>query len=293
MSAEALIILVVVGVIAGWASCQIVRGYGYGLIGSIIVGIVGAFEGGWLLPRLGIQIGSGLIGQIITATIGAVVLLLILTPLRRRTDRSPPEARNNGSQPVARNLKSQPDAREQRPEVRNVAAGKIFVSYRRDDVRDQAARIRDRLAATFGPASVFMDVDDLVAGQRFDKELERALAQTDVLLAVIGSRWMELFALRQASGERDFVREEIAGALARGILIIPLSIDRTPLPREAELPEDVRPLVLHQKHDVTYERFGRDIEDLFAVIRAGLKLKQTSRRSSAWITAATFGAVKR
>jgi TIR domain-containing protein len=70
--------------------------------------------------------------------------------------------------------------------------GKIFVNYRRDDARDMAARIRDRLAATFGASNVFMDVDNLLAGQRFDRELEKALGQTDVFLAVIGPRWPEL-----------------------------------------------------------------------------------------------------
>ena len=52
--------------------------------------------------------------------------------------------------------------------------GKVFVNYRRDDARDMAARIRDRLAATFGDANVFMDVDNLIAGHRFDKALEIA-----------------------------------------------------------------------------------------------------------------------
>src|SRR5262249_41131841 len=84
-------------------------------------------------------------------------------------------------------------------------AGKIFVNYRRDDARDIAARIRDRLAAKFGDANIFMDVDNLLAGQRFDKEPQKALGETDVFLAVIGSRWLELLAERQGSGERDYV----------------------------------------------------------------------------------------
>src|SRR5262245_39828186 len=100
--------------------------------------------------------------------------------------------------------------------------GKIFVNYRRDDERSTAARIRDRLAATFGDANIFLDVDDLLAGQRFDTELEKALGQTDVFLAVIGPRWLQLLDEREASGERDYVREEIAGALQRGIVIIPV-----------------------------------------------------------------------
>jgi TIR domain len=66
--------------------------------------------------------------------------------------------------------------------------GKIFVNYRRDDERAFAARIRDRLASVFGTSSVFMDVDDLRRGQRFDKELEKALTECDVFLAIIGQR---------------------------------------------------------------------------------------------------------
>ena len=149
--------------------------------------------------------------------------------------------------------------------------GKIFVNYRRDDARDMAARIRDRLAATFGDAHVFMDVDNLLAGQRFDKELEKALGQTDVFVAVIGPRWLELLAERQASGERDYVREEIAGALQRGIVVIPVLIERTPLPRADALPQDIRDVVLHQKHVVTHEQFGRDVTGLVEAIRFGRK----------------------
>jgi branched-chain amino acid transport system substrate-binding protein len=146
--------------------------------------------------------------------------------------------------------------------------GKIFINYRRDDDRSAAARVRDRLAAVFGKSNVFMDVDNLLAGQRFDRELEKALAETDVFLAVIGRHWMELFAARRASGERDFVREEIAGALARGLVVIPVLLERAPLPKAAELPEDIRELVMHHKHDVTHEHFGREIDDLIAAIRA-------------------------
>ena len=107
-----------------------------------------------------------------------------------------------------------------------------------------------------------MDVDNLIAGQRFDKELERALAQTDVFLAVIGPRWLELFSQRQAAGERDYVHEEIAAALKREIVVIPVLIERASLPRAAELPEDMHNLVLHQKHSVTHENFGRDAAGL-------------------------------
>ena len=58
MSGESLLIILVVGLIAGWLAGQIVQGTGFGLIGDLIIGVVGAFIGGWLLPQLGIHLGS-------------------------------------------------------------------------------------------------------------------------------------------------------------------------------------------------------------------------------------------
>ncbi len=83
MPVETLLIWLFVGAVAGWLSGVIVKGGGFGLLGDIVVGIIGAFIGGWLLPRLGVQLGVGLVGVIASATIGAVVLLLILRLVRR------------------------------------------------------------------------------------------------------------------------------------------------------------------------------------------------------------------
>ena len=83
MAVEAIIVILLVGVIAGWLAGLIVRGMGFGLIGNIVVGIVGAFIAAWLLPRIGIVIGGGIVASIINATIGAVVLLVILGLIRR------------------------------------------------------------------------------------------------------------------------------------------------------------------------------------------------------------------
>jgi uncharacterized membrane protein YeaQ/YmgE (transglycosylase-associated protein family) len=83
MALEALIIILIIGAVAGWLAGLIVRGVGFGLIGNIVVGIVGAFIANWLLPRLGILIGGGMIASIINATIGAVVLLVIVGLIKR------------------------------------------------------------------------------------------------------------------------------------------------------------------------------------------------------------------
>ena len=147
-------------------------------------------------------------------------------------------------------------------------AGKIFVNYRRDDAKAEAARLHDKLALHFGAANVFMDVDNLLPGERFDLKLQEALAETDIFLAVIGARWQELFEARAASGQRDYVREEIAAALARKIVVIPVPMDRAALPQEESLPPDIRELVLYHKQDVAHESFGRDVQALVSAIDA-------------------------
>ena len=82
MSAELILIWLIVGAVAGWLAGMIVRGGGFGLLGDIVIGIIGAFVGGWLLMQLGVSIGSGLISVIATATIGAVALLALLRVAR-------------------------------------------------------------------------------------------------------------------------------------------------------------------------------------------------------------------
>jgi uncharacterized membrane protein YeaQ/YmgE (transglycosylase-associated protein family) len=78
MSGESILVIIVVGLIAGWLAGHIVKGTGYGLVADICIGIVGALIGNWLLPRLGLHLGTGLVSAIIAATIGAVILLVIL-----------------------------------------------------------------------------------------------------------------------------------------------------------------------------------------------------------------------
>jgi uncharacterized membrane protein YeaQ/YmgE (transglycosylase-associated protein family) len=76
-------IWLIIGAIAGWLAGQIVKGGGFGLVGDIIVGLVGAVIGGYLFPRLGISFGGETIGAIISATIGAIILLVILKLVKR------------------------------------------------------------------------------------------------------------------------------------------------------------------------------------------------------------------
>jgi uncharacterized membrane protein YeaQ/YmgE (transglycosylase-associated protein family) len=82
LSGESLIIILLVGLVAGWLAGKIVTGWGFGLVGNVAIGIVGALVGTWLLPRLGIRIGTGIVTQIIVATIGAILVLLVVGLIR-------------------------------------------------------------------------------------------------------------------------------------------------------------------------------------------------------------------
>lgn len=85
MDLQSLLILLIIGLIAGWLAGVVVKGYGLGLVGNMVVGVVGAFLAGWLLPTLGVafSLGNPIITSIVYATIGAVILLLLLGLVRR------------------------------------------------------------------------------------------------------------------------------------------------------------------------------------------------------------------
>lgn len=73
----------IVGLVAGWLAGMLVKGGGFGLIGDLVVGVIGAVLGGWLFSTFGASLGGGLIGSIVVATIGAVILLVIVRALKR------------------------------------------------------------------------------------------------------------------------------------------------------------------------------------------------------------------
>jgi uncharacterized membrane protein YeaQ/YmgE (transglycosylase-associated protein family) len=74
---------ILVGLVAGWLAGKIMKGGGFGVIGDIIVGVIGAVIGGWLFGVLGLSFGGGLLGAIIVATIGAIALIFVLRLIKR------------------------------------------------------------------------------------------------------------------------------------------------------------------------------------------------------------------
>jgi uncharacterized membrane protein YeaQ/YmgE (transglycosylase-associated protein family) len=82
MSTESLLVIICVGIVAGWIAGQIVQGTGFGILGDLIVGIAGAFVGSWVLPQLHIHLGDGIVAAVANAAIGAILLLVIIGLIR-------------------------------------------------------------------------------------------------------------------------------------------------------------------------------------------------------------------
>jgi uncharacterized membrane protein YeaQ/YmgE (transglycosylase-associated protein family) len=83
MTLTAILFILIIGAIAGWLAGKIVSGYGFGLVGNIVVGIVGAFIAGLLFPRIGLAFGGGVLASILHATLGAVILLVLIRLVKR------------------------------------------------------------------------------------------------------------------------------------------------------------------------------------------------------------------
>ena len=83
MGVESFIVWLIIGAVAGWLAGVITKGGGFGLLGNIVVGVIGAFVAGWLLPRVGFSFGGGVVAAILNAAIGGVVVLMLLSLVRR------------------------------------------------------------------------------------------------------------------------------------------------------------------------------------------------------------------
>lgn len=148
---------------------------------------------------------------------------------------------------------------------------RIFISYRRDDAAYVAAMLTRRLRSQFGDDSVFIDIDTIPFGIDFREQITRAVDKCDVLLAIIGNRW--LGANAEKSGRRiddpaDFVRIEIEAAVRRAIPVVPILIDNATMPPADQLPESLAPLAFRNAAEL---RAGRDMEHHLDLIISGLR----------------------
>ena len=150
---------------------------------------------------------------------------------------------------------------------------KIFISYRREDGGGHAGRVHDRLARELGTKSLFMDVDAIPLGSNFVKVLREEVGRCQVLLALIGPRWLEArdeHGRRRLDDPNDFVRVEIATALARDIAVIPILFDGAPVPGVAQLPDNLKELSVRSGLQVHHASFHADMDKLIGALKKTL-----------------------
>lgn len=144
---------------------------------------------------------------------------------------------------------------------------KVFISYRRGDAVAIAGRLYDRLCSRIGAGSVFMDVENIPVGANFTRHIKDSIVQSDVLLVLIGPEWIPL--LEKSALHGDVVTEEIALALEHGILVIPVLLGNTSMPRPSDLPHAIAGLAMRNALRLEPgERFGADVERLIQALRS-------------------------
>jgi WD40 repeat protein len=150
----------------------------------------------------------------------------------------------------------------------------IFISYRREDSAPYTGRLYDRLAAHFGKDRVFMDLDDVRAGDDFVEVIDERIQTCDVLLAVIGRDWLTITDdkhRRRLAVPGDHVRQEIVAAMTRNVRIIPVLVGGTSMPRANDLPKALRDLGQRNAVEVTDRRFQADVESLIQDLERSVK----------------------
>src|SRR5580700_217902 len=134
---------------------------------------------------------------------------------------------------------------------------RIFINYRRDDTPGVAGRLFDHLATKYSRRELFMDVDAMRPGIDFAQQLDTQVSQCQVLLAVIGPRWLEAqdkSGKRRLDSDSDYVRIELASALKRDIAVIPVLVDGAMMPAEERLSDDLKPLARRHALELRHTR---------------------------------------
>jgi len=156
----------------------------------------------------------------------------------------------------------------------------IYLSYRRMEAGGHAGRLVDYLSRHFGPSSVFRDIDTIRRGEDFSQAIESALNACDVMLVVIGNTWATgtgQDGRRRLDDPNDWVRLEVAAALRRNVLVVPVLVDGARLPDPATLPEALRPLCRRNACELSDLRWAFDVgelvKDLKKVVRPPQRLK--------------------
>jgi len=142
----------------------------------------------------------------------------------------------------------------------------VFLSYRRTDTGGEAGRLADALEQRLEGAPVFRDVEAIAPGTQFDAELDEQMSASTIVLVLIGPAWVSELRQRLEQTDLDYVRAEVATALAKRKRVIPVLLKGAALPRVGDLPEDLRRLVKHQSMTLRDECWRQDVSRLIDAI---------------------------
>ena len=162
--------------------------------------------------------------------------------------------------------------------------GKIFINYRRGDDAGFTGRLFDFLEQKFSSGQLFIDVDNIAAGDDFMGVLEAQVAQSDVMLSVIGRDWLDASdesGRRRLDSVNDFVRIEIESAMRLGKRVIPVLVNNAAMPKDDELPPSLAPLSRRNAVRLSHERFRPDAQGLVSVLTRALAEAESARKVAA------------
>lgn len=141
----------------------------------------------------------------------------------------------------------------------------FFISYRRDDSAGHVGRLYDTLAARFGAAQIFVDIDHIGPGEDFVRVLDGAVAKSLVMLVVIGKRWLvDESGYSRLQNPGDWVRLEVVAGLQRGMRVIPVLVQGASMPNARDLPHDLRDLTTRNAFELSDLRWRDDVQRLIA-----------------------------
>jgi TIR domain len=160
---------------------------------------------------------------------------------------------------------------------------RMFLSYRREDASGHAGRLYDAITARFPAENVFMDIDTIEPGVDFVEVVEDAVGSCDVLLALIGQRWLQATdesGAPRLHDEYDYVRLEIEAALDRRIRVIPVLIQDSHMPSAQALPDGMRAFARRNAIGISDHRWRYDVEQLLRVLE---RLNEASNSDSSTV----------
>jgi hypothetical protein len=165
--------------------------------------------------------------------------------------------------------------------------GGVFIGYRREDAQGEALHLFDDLKKYFGINRVFMDVTGIDPGKDFRRAIESAVSTCDVLIVMIGKKWLDSAnetGERRLDDPKGFVRIEVTTALRRDVSVIPVLVQGAGIPRPEQLPAELEPLAWRTAFELRHNRWSVDVAELVTALKKVTKFQRWWQTVPAMLT---------